>query len=183
MHPGIPRDTGLRPAPLRENGLGRELHGVLGQGGVGGWESRPDVVKGGRKIGDAGGLAGTPGCLLQRGHLAQVDISQSLAARAGPRLGKNLALHTHTYTPGDTHTHTHTAHVSTIHSQVLYQQHVCTTPNPHECSDIGCPRGLRRTDTCPVHECRRAVMWCGGGHPLEAQCTHGNTWPHTHTHT
>ena len=24
------------------------------------------------------------------------------------------------------------------------------------------------------------VVW--GGHPLEAQCTHVNTWPHTHTY-
>lgn len=151
--PRHPEDTGLRPAPLREWPR-EELHGVLSQG-RGGWlGSRPGRGEGwGGRTGVCWGSGWhtrmpapkRPSC--SSGH--QSVISQV----AGPRLGKPGTSHTHIHTPGDTHTHTHcTCEHYTQPS--LYQQHVCTTPNPHECSDIGCPRGLRRTDTCPVHECR-----------------------------
>ena len=64
-----------------------------------------------------GGLAGAPGCLTQRGHLAQVDISQSLAVgrtQAGKKPGTS---HTHIQTL-ETHTHTHT------HTVVMFMDYV-----------------------------------------------------------
>ena len=86
-----------------------------------------------------GGLAGTLGCPIQRGHLAlaQVDISQSLAmgrTQAGKKPGTS---HTHIYTPETrAHTHTHTAHVSTVHGQVYTSSNTCTPSQIHACIHV-----------------------------------------------
>lgn len=107
MHPGIPRHRTTPSSVERMTSRGAAC-GL--ESGKGGWlGSRSDVVKGGEgEKGVLGGLAGTPGCLIQRGHLAQVDISQSLAAgriQAGKKPGTS---HTHIHSP---ETHTHTLHM------------------------------------------------------------------------
>lgn len=123
-----------------------------------------------------GGLAGAPGCLTQRGHLAQVDISQSLAVGRTQAGKKHGTSHTHIHT---LETHTHTAHVSTVHGQV-YTSNICAPRQIHTSVQTQATHVDSGRQTRAQYTRAGDVVW--GGHPLEAQCTHVNTWPHTHTY-
>ena len=126
-----------------------------------------------------GGLAGTPGCLTQRGHLAQVDISQSLAVgrtQAGKKPGTS---HTHIHTL-ETHTHTHTLCPCEHCTHQVYTSNMCAPRQIHTSVQTQATHVDSGRQTRAQYTSAGDVVW--GGHPLEAQCTQVNTWPHTHTY-
>lgn len=86
---------------------------------------------------------------------------------------------THTYTyPGDTHTHTLCPCEHCTHQ--VYTSNMCTPRQIHMSVQTQATHVDSGRQTRAQYTSAGDVVW--GGHPLEAQCTHVNTWPHTHTY-